>query len=71
MFYFLFQVNELAGGSHSENSYHYYGSASDFQIRAGDAYETWMAECAAHGAVENLGPPTPNHETHTHCAFPA
>ncbi|XP_041457321.1 uncharacterized protein LOC121409457 isoform X2 [Lytechinus variegatus] len=63
------QVNTLAGACHSQNSWHYSGTAVDFQIFSGSPYSTWMSYCSAHGARENLGPGYPGHDTHTHCAF--
>ncbi|XP_071841722.1 uncharacterized protein [Apostichopus japonicus] len=63
------QVNCLAGACHSTNSWHYQGTAVDFQISSGDPYSTWMSYCSSHGARENLGPGDAGHSTHTHCAF--
>ncbi|XP_071479997.1 uncharacterized protein [Diadema antillarum] len=63
------QINAIAGACHSTNSYHYRGTAVDFQIFSSSSYSQWMSKCSAYGAVENLGPGYPGHSTHTHCAF--
>ncbi|KAJ8034343.1 hypothetical protein HOLleu_21133 [Holothuria leucospilota] len=63
------QVNCLAGACHSTNSWHYQGTAVDFQVFSGSPYSTWMSRCSAAGARENLGPGDAGHSTHTHCAF--
>nr|XP_006814404.1 PREDICTED: uncharacterized protein LOC100366294 [Saccoglossus kowalevskii] len=63
------QVNSITGACHSSTSRHYSGYAVDFQIKANSPYESYMSMCAVSGAVENLGPGTPGHSTHTHCAF--
>ncbi|XP_072024122.1 uncharacterized protein [Amphiura filiformis] len=63
------QVNCFAGACHSQNSWHYSGTAVDLQISPGDPWQTWMTYCSDHGARENLGPGYPGHDTHTHCAF--
>ncbi|XP_006811639.1 uncharacterized protein LOC102809432, partial [Saccoglossus kowalevskii] len=63
------QVNSIAGACHSTTSYHYRGTAVDFQVKASSPWETYMNLCAANGAVENLGPGDPGHSSHTHCAF--
>ncbi|XP_072169087.1 uncharacterized protein [Diadema setosum] len=63
------QINAIAGACHSTNSWHYEGTAVDFQILSSSSYSQWMSKCAAYGAAENLGPGYPGHSTHTHCAF--
>ncbi|XP_030831804.1 uncharacterized protein LOC115920335 [Strongylocentrotus purpuratus] len=66
------QINAIAGACHTSNSWHYQGTAVDFQIKSGDPsyYATsWMSICSSHGAQENLGPGNDGHSTHTHCAF--
>ncbi|XP_070567110.1 uncharacterized protein [Ptychodera flava] len=63
------QVNSISGACHSSTSYHYRGTAVDFQVSTGSKYLTWMSICSASGASENLGPGDAEHSTHTHCAF--
>ncbi|XP_077986981.1 uncharacterized protein LOC144441298 [Glandiceps talaboti] len=63
------QVNSIAGACHSTPTYHYNGTAVDFQIKTDSPFSSWMKLCAVRGAVENVGPGDPGHSTHTHCAF--
>ncbi|XP_070538102.1 uncharacterized protein [Ptychodera flava] len=63
------QVNSIAGACHSSNSWHYQGTAVDFQVKSGSDYRTWMNMCSSSGARENLGPGDAGHSSHTHCAF--
>ena len=68
-----FRVTELAGGSHSEKSSHYKGTAFDVdyingvKVRRGNPHlKGFMRKCRQLGAREVRGPGTPGHRTHVH-----
>lgn len=68
-----FQVNELAGGSHSAGSKHYYGRAVDVQVGSGTVTrgyaDLFMQKCRNEGATVVLGPGNPGHNNHVHCQW--
>ena len=73
---FQFNVSEIAGASHSQNSFHYLGMAFDVNIINGQHvsasdpnFRNFLSACASLGAIEKLGPGDSGHDDHVHCAF--
>lgn len=69
-------VSEIAGGSHSRNSTHYYGRGLDIRmvngvpVSRGTAYGFVVEACRAFGAVRIFHPsydPFGGHQGHVHC----
>lgn len=74
---FSFGVTELAGGSHSQNSRHYAGVASDIGRINGSIvskshkdFRRFMQASKRLGAQEVLGPGDAGHDTHVHLGWP-
>ena len=75
---YSFRVSEVAGGSHSSGSAHYYGLAFDIDQINGAAvnsgnpdYQALMTLAKSKGAIVVLGPGDPHHDTHVHAAYAA
>ncbi|MCC7539447.1 MAG: carboxypeptidase [Deltaproteobacteria bacterium] len=73
---YTFRVTEIAGGSHSERSAHYGGSAVDIDVidarvvsATHPGHRAFMARARALGAVEILGPGHGGHANHIHLAW--
>jgi hypothetical protein len=74
---YSFSVSELAGGEHSKGSRHYNGVTFDVNVINGrhvdsthPDFKKFMADCRALGASQVIGPGSPGHATHVHCAWP-
>ncbi|MFN8614075.1 MAG: peptidoglycan-binding protein [Vulcanimicrobiota bacterium] len=73
---FQFHVSEIAGGSHSPNSWHYEGTTMDVSIingvhvgEPGDVSVAFRAAGRTLGATEILGPGDAGHADHVHLAW--
>ncbi len=73
---YTLRISEIAGGSHSSGSLHYAGVAFDVSAINGVGmssknpyYGALMQRCRNLGAIEVLGPGSPGHDTHVHCAW--
>ena len=74
---YSFSISELAGGSHSRGSRHYNGVTMDVNVingrHVGKSHPdvaNFMQQCRKLGATQVLGPGSPGHDTHVHCAWP-
>lgn len=72
---FRLNISEFVGGVHSKHSRHYRGLSFDANVingkhvGKGAPHRALMAACSKLGATEVIGPPSPNHATHVHCAW--
>jgi hypothetical protein len=74
---YTFSISELAGGEHSGGSRHYTGVTVDVNVingrRVGSTHPDvahFKRDCRNLGATQVLGPGSPGHSTHIHCAWP-
>ena len=63
-FFFLFQVNEIAGACHSCKSKHYLGRAVDI-----DPTKSYTSAKTMLDLCENMGGKALNETNHIHCQF--
>ncbi|MCW5869801.1 MAG: peptidoglycan-binding protein [Candidatus Eremiobacteraeota bacterium] len=73
---FRYHVSEIAGGSHSRNSFHYEGGTIDVSVINGSSVISGNSPSVAFrnagrelGAVEILGPGNAQHDDHVHLSW--